>query len=835
MSILKSLDDIERAIYNPAPSPMDSTPVPVTLKEGAVEHALAPASILLDGTWDMAEGGNADRIYGEWEDCIPAQVPGSVHLALMDAGRIPDPTVGLNDAIAREQSFKTWWFKRKFPRPKGMVNEKLIFEGVCESCTVWLNGQLLGAHKGMFGGPEFNISRLLKDDNVLVVRINPVPPPANPADWTSGWRNTVVFNCVYGWHYARIPALGIWRSVRIEGSPSVAIKNPFIAARDAKEGVVDLCVKLEGDCRGWSGVLIGTIEPDNFLGKTYHFTYPVNCSTSVQDIHLRFIIPEPRLWWPVDLGEQNLYRLRISFLPESGGVPDYKEMVFGIRTIEMHPLPGGPYEDKYNWTFVINGKAVFLKGANWCTLDALMRFDRARYDRFLTLARNQHIQLLRAWGGGMPETEEFYDLCNRKGIMVYQEWPTAWDSQKVQPADVLRDTIVRNIFRLRNHPSLIMWGGGNESPHPTDAVMDMIGRLCYELDGTRPFHRSDPWGGNLHNYDVYWGWQPLERNLSLTSCFIGEFGLASAPNYESVQRYLPEYEKDVWPAPEGGSFEHHTPVFNTREDMKRLSHYVGDFVANDSMENFILGTQMAQATGIRHTLELARIRWPEATGVCYYKLTDVYPGCSWSSIDWYGVPKLGYYIFQDSYQPLHACVIFSKLNFVGEEVSLRVYLLDDSDELAEKSWKVIVRAYDSRLDEVKRGEYSGNGSINRVANVGSFTLSEEQTRTTPLLVVAEVEVNGELRDRTFYWANYQEERGCLFNLPKTQLSMVIEGNNIVVKNTGNKPAVAVHFDCSAISEVLIVEDNFFWLDPGEEKSIAANRTDVAGVKAWNVG
>lgn len=847
MSLVKSLDELEKSIYSPAPSPMDSEAVCVKLHEGAADHPAGNIIISLDGIWEMAESGNTDRIYGGWADSIPARIPGSVHNALLEAGKIPDPAVGLNDAVAREKSFKTWWFKRTFPRPEGTVNERLVFGGVCESCTIWVNGHLLGSHKGMFGGPEFDIGGLLQKTNTIIIKLDPAPNRTTRKDYelspffdakNVGWLDTAVFSCVYGWHYANIPALGIWRSVWIEGTPSVKLLHPFVAAKDSQKGIIDLCTILVGNAQGWSGKLTGTIGPENFKGKVYNFAYDISSTAANKDVHLRFTVPDTKLWWPVDLGEQNLYHLKLYFIPEGGGISDFKQTVFGIRTIEMQPLPGGPYPDKYNWTFVVNGKPVFLKGSNWCTLDALMRFDVSRYDRFLVLARDQHVQFMRAWGGGMPETDEFYDLCNRKGIAILQEWPSAWDSQKVQPADILKETVERNIIRLRNNPALIMWGGGNESVNPTDAVMDMIGRLCYELDGTRPFHRTDPWGGSKHDYSVYWEMKPLDFNLSLKAPFIGEFGLACSPNIESVYRYMPKEEKNVWPPLTGGSFEHHTPVFNTMEDMKDmkfLSQYVPEFISNDSMQNFILGTQMAQATGIRHTLELARTRWPEATGVCYYKLTDVYPACSWATIDWYGVPKLGYYIFQDCYQPLHACAIFSKLNPVGEAFSLPVYLLDDANVLEGHGWKIIARAYNSQLDEIVREEFAGSGPINRVFNVGSLNLTEEMTKSVPMLIVTEVQVDGELMDRTFYWINYVPSQGSLFNLPKTELALTIEGNSLIVKNTGSKPAVAVNFDCTDISDTFMVEDNFFWLDAGETKSVKANRMDIAGIRAWNAG
>ena len=271
-------------------------------------------------------------------------------------------------------------------------------------------------------------------------------------------------------------------------------------------------------------------------------------------LHLQMQIPEPRAWWPNGLGEPNLYRLTLSLKSESAGETDVSSTTFGLRTLAMKPFPAGPRQCFYDWTFVINGRPTFLKGTGWCTMDSSMDFRRERYERFLKLAQQQNCQMVRGWGSGMPETDEFYDLCDRLGITVLQEWPTAWNSHLNQPYDVLEETVKLNTLRLRNHPSLLMWGGGNESNNPSGNAINMMGRLAIELDGTRPFHRGEPWGGSDHNYACWWGDVHLDHNLKMTSRFFGEFGIASMPNIESVQRYLPENEKNVWPLAEDSVF-----------------------------------------------------------------------------------------------------------------------------------------------------------------------------------------------------------------------------------------------------------------------------------------
>jgi len=821
-----TLDDLDRRAFLPGLSPLDSPAIVVKLEPGALKLQPAPLTVSLDGDWEMigrdaGKGSEAELLDSAWADAIPARIPCSVHTALLAAGKIPDPMVGLNADIARQACESEWWFRRRFGAPRGLDRARLSFDGVDYSCTVWLNGVRLGRHEGPFGGPDFEVGGPLRAENVLVVRLDPVPPD---------WRLVLKTNVVYGWHYVNLPSLGIWRSVRLEGEAAVEIVDPFVAARDAQRGIVDVCVTLHGKAARWSGTLQGVLQPENFQGRPFHFIHRVTSNLPQRDIHLRFAVPDPRLWWPVDLGPQNLYRLRLSFVL-SDGTADTATTTFGIRTVETRSLPEGPLAAHYRWTFVVNGRPVFLKGANWCILDPLLRLDRKRYERFLTLACAQHTQLLRTWGGGLLETDTFYNLCDRLGVMVYQEFPLTWQRFEVLSPSVVDETATRNVRRLRNHPSLLMWGGGNEHAGQ-GAIIEQIGRICLELDGSRPFHRTDPYGGSLHNYDVYWGRQPLDRNLSLTAPFIGEFGLSSPPNLESVLRYLPEAERDAWPPPDGGSFIRHTPTYD-RLHMEIMQQYASQFADTGTMAGFITGMQLAQATGLRHTLELARTRWPEATGACYYKLTDVYPACAWATVDWYGAPKIAYYFIQDSYQPLHACALFEHLTVPeGEGLAAPVFLLDDADEL-KGEWAVAARAFDGALREVAKAEFAGGGRIDRVRRVGELVVPAERAHSTPLLVVTEVRVKGTLRDRTFYWLNYASRPGCLFTLPQARLAARADGQRVVIRNVGDVPAVGVHFECAAIADRFSADDSYFWLEPGEERSVRVSETRGISVAAWN--
>jgi beta-mannosidase len=477
---------------------------------------------------------------------------------------------------------------------------------------------------------------------------------------------------------------------------------------------------------------------------------------------------------------------------------------------------------------------MFVKGTGWCTMDSAMDFRRERYERFLGAARDENCQLVRAWGGGMPETDDFYDLCDRLGLMVMQEWPTAWNSHNDQPADVLEETVRRNTLRLRNRPSLVMWGAGNESSAPHGPMIDLMGRLAVELDGTRPFHRGEMWGGSDHNYDCWWNRQPLDHNLNMTARFWGEFGIASLPVYESVQRYLPENEKHLWPPPSCGSFAHHLPVFNRAEELDRLRQYAGYFTAGRTMERFIEGSQLAQVVGVRHTLERERTRWPACSGALLYKLNDIFPAASWATVDWYGATKMAHWFVQDAFETFHACVLFDSVENHARELSLPVFLLDDAESLSDAEWEVRIRAYDGSLQRIKEERFAGYGSIDRVRKLGALTLTAQQTDTTPLFVVTETYRGGQRVNGTFYFVNYGRQQDSLFDLPRTTLAHRCECDQVVVTNTGTLPAVAVNvFDVAAL-DTFTANDNYFWLEPGESRRFAISSSGQLRVEAWNV-
>ncbi|MBR5124030.1 MAG: hypothetical protein IKU90_02775, partial [Clostridia bacterium] len=596
----------QKTYYKNGASPMSATPTSVTLSMGQAPAQSESNYVLsLDGTWKMTSSGKiADLAAGKgWDTAYDATVPGSIYTPLVEAGVIPDPYVGDNMKTANRQSQKSWYFLRTFTYEGKGERVELDFEGLCNVADVYLNGQKIASHEGMFGGPFVDVTSIIKKGkNTLVVHLYPA----------KDFNQTVVFNCSYGWHYAKLYPLGIWQSVTVRDVPTVTLDSPFITTVDHTKGTVDLAIEL--DKQGGSaiaGELTVTFTPKNFTGTASYFTKTISAG-SVDSTTLRYRcdIPDFKLWWPNGYGEQNLYVMKVTFKASDGTV-SYSESTFGIRTLNYKALPAGESQNTYNRVFVINGKDIYMKGAGWCTLDTMMEFSSEDYDRVLSRAHDAGINYFRAWGGGLVETDEFYDLCDEYGICIYQEWPCCWDSTNSQPADVLYETVVLGAKRLRNRASLVVWGGGNEGNAPyTDKVLNNMGKLTYETDGTRDFWRQDGGtGGTQITHDhIWWSGASPEHYIKTYSNMLNvnltEYGLGAMMNMDSIAKFATSKEMAEWPISQNGSIAYHTATFNGYEgwnpspwgyDLDTHLHYANTFIQTDSLADVVKGSQLAQA------------------------------------------------------------------------------------------------------------------------------------------------------------------------------------------------------------------------------------------------
>lgn len=846
-SVFADQADMEqKQYYKNGPSPMDGEPKTVSFSVGGSgAEADGNYRISLDGVWKMTDNGDIKTLAagGGWDGAIDADVPGSIHTALFKAGVIEDPYDSDNMKKANKYGEKNWYLKKTFEYNGKKSRVTLDFKGLCNVSDIYLNGEKIASHEGMFGGPFVDVTDTVKmGENTLVVHLKPAK------DYT----RTVVFNCSYGWHYAKLYPLGIWQSVTLRDLPDVTLDSPFVATADYKKGTLDFAIKLDSKKKSIDGKLTVEVIPKNFDGKTSYFTESVSVKAETVNLRYRADLPDAHLWMPNGYGRQDLYELKVTFSSDDGGVSSSVSQ-FGVRQLETAPFPSGERSGAYNRRFIINGVNVYMKGAGWCTIDAMMRFSREDYDRILSRAHDAGINYFRSWGGGLVETDEFYDLCDEYGICVYQEWPCCWDSTKTQPADVLYETVILGAKRLRNRPSLIVYGGGNEGEALyNDKVLNNMGKLTYEYDGTRDFWRQDGGTGssNIVHDHIWWSGASPEHYIKtytpIQEVNMSEYGLGSMMNLSSIAKFTTDAQLSEWPLKKNNPIKYHTATFDGYYgwnatpygyDIDTHLHYASAFIEVNGLADLVKGSQLAQAQADYPLAINERIKAPYSSVNAIYKLNDNYPGASWSIIDWYGAPKTAYYLMQDAYRPIMAAALadhYNTHNSAGESspLELPVYVLDDVEALRGRKAEVTATAYGQELNVVKTEKFDVKPG-GAVIHAGTFSLTAEQTDNTPLILTYDLSVDGAFYNRTYMYYNYERDPGCLFYLPRTSLEYTAKGNEITVKNTGKYPALGVQI-LSGEEDTFVVSDNMFLLAAGESQTVTVNDiSKFEGVTCFN--
>lgn len=879
--------------------------------------ANAPVTISLDGAWRMKGGAPFKRadlakenrltaverqgVTEKWfeygadrSDWYEVNVPTTVQNALLELGETPDPLWDTNtwDELQEHgwpQDFpwhhrktrieqQDWWFARTFDVPESLKGQtvRLYFDGVDYGASFYLNGHSLGYHQGLFGGPLYNVTSLLHYDkpNELVVAVDTVP---------DAWTGVPKGSPGWGWHYGHLISLGIWRSVLLESVPAVEIQSPFVKTQSITEDGATLAVEYYTNSQVPGAVeatVCFEIAGENFEGAPVAFANTISVPYGKTRWETTINLPGAKVWWPVNYGDQPLYTLRAA-LNAADGAADVKSTRFGIRTIEMKPVRGTRAEIDYRWQFVINGVPMFIKGANWCWTDPMLQQDPAKYEHILEMAKRGGIQMFRCWGGGMVESDIFYRLCDEKGLMVYEEFPYCWgppDFPLTDPA-VLDQQVSDVVKRNRNHPSLVMWGGGNENVGITgnDDGLLLVGRRCRQYDPTRPFHRTSPWGGSLHNWGVFHHGNPIDSGfVNSPAPWFGEFGLPTMSNWLESLEYLPEAKMNTWPpAQDDGGIMAHMNQFGFG-DMAKVMRYA-DYGPIQSWRQYIEYGQMAQGDEIAFATNLQRAgSYLNKGGLWFYKMTELFPGQSWGVVGFYGHPKLSYYRAKQFFAPRAAFAQYDRYDLApGEAFKAGLYAANDSAfPLGNATASAVI--YGSDLQELWRKDYPVENvpTATRV-ELDQLELTLDPEKIKPFLMAVSLRgADGERLSDQWYWFNFRAKTDAvkkleeipawgwphdrapeafeaygslpearLLTLPKAGLQVRVERDGdtgvFVITNTANLPAFNVIIDDFPYAYGTYLEDNSFSLYPGESRRIAFELThadqDLSGVtvKAWN--
>ncbi len=621
------------------------------------------AQTLADG-WAFAGAppGSRRPPRGPWR---PARVPGAVHLDLLAQGLIPDPLkAGAAEASAWVEA-RDWWYRCRFRAVAGLAGApglRLEAGGLDTWCTLWLNGRRLGRAQTMFAGHSFPLGRALESgENELLLRFES-PGTALAALERRHGRLAGLGDprrmhgrkaaCSFGWDFApRLPGCGVFRPVRLVAPGDRTVADAWVRTLEASpalaRGVFEAVVESRA---GGEAVVEFTLGPWTRVLRRRLVPGPNRVGS-------RWSLRRPPLWWPNGLGAPAL--VGASARVRGGEGLDFEA---GLRTVELRRAPD---RAGASFGFVVNSRSIFAKGANVVPPDPFPARVDAKMGPLLDDAAAAGYNFLRVWGGGDFGGEAFYSGCDRRGLLVWQDFPFACSEAPEHPAFLaLVEREARAVLpRLRRHPSLALLCGGNEnhmarhdgwfrgreSPRWGRALYHrLLPALCRRLAPGVPYWPGSPYGGrdpnsegrgDRHHWRVWGQWADPEAYLADRGRFLSEFGLASLPNPAALSE-----------AAGGGGLQGRSLAAHDRDaqvnggGLARLAFYIHrNLPWAPGLEAFRYLSQVFQARGLALGIEHWRRLKPHTAGVLVWQHNDCWPGPSWSLIDSRGEPKLAYF------------------------------------------------------------------------------------------------------------------------------------------------------------------------------------------------
>ena len=707
--------------------------------------------VSLDGDWQLTyfpEGSCAiehpAELRGAGLPSIPAQVPGNVELDLVRAGVIDDPFYATNIRALRAFEGHEWWYTREFELPAESHDARwdLVFGGLDTLATVWIDGIEVGRSANMLIEQRFDVAGAVCGNGVhaIAVRLRSAVNHARQyhydacvMSWTLREESLFVRKAahVYGWDIMpRAVSAGVWRSVCLEERPPTAIEHLYywthsIDAEGAVLGVrfqfrtEDRCLDRYG--LHFDGVCDGPSGPHRF-----EFEWPLEFVAG----GCRIPIPGARLWWPKGYGEPNLYTVTAQLRKEGRSLAERTDHV-GMRTVALertdaatarpHPreaAPGiarvdQPVDPESHFLLRVNGEPVMIKGANWVPLDAFHSRDVQRVERAVDLFDDLGCNMIRCWGGNVYEDHRLFDLCDQKGMLVWQDFAFAC-AQYPQTGDFLaqvREEAQSVVEKLRNHPSLAVWCGDNEidmvyvleglSPEHNRLTREVLPRVVHRCDPYRAYVPSSPYvpptvarepdAISRTPEQHLWGPRGYFKSAFYSqhsAHFIGEIGYHGCPNVSSIRRFIsPE---SLWPWRDNDEWDAHSVYHwgHTAFDQDRIRlmanqvlEMFGEIPAD--LDTFALASQITQAEAKKYFIESTRLRKWTTSGILWWNVIDGWPQFSDAIVDYYFGKKLAYEYIRRVQQPV--CVVVGD---AGVGKYLPVVVCNDTREAVSVSYRV---------------------------------------------------------------------------------------------------------------------------------------------------
>ena len=771
-----------------------------------------------------------------------ATVPGSVFQDLLDNGLMEDPYYRDNEDKAKELMKYDYEYICEFSSSAYAENLAadeifLRFDMVDTVADIYLNDSLLGSCKNMHLAYEYPVKNLLKDNNVLrVVFHSPVnyikeqfkkDPLLGTEDCTRGFPHLRKAHYMFGWDWGpRLADMGLQRSVSLEFCEKARLAD-FYITQDHTDGVI---LKLTGNSQ---------ILSRNTTGNSFSEKYTVkdpdgNIIGKDIPVYEEFKVPSPRLWWPNGYGDQPLYTIEIALYDnETGKVLDSQIKRIGLRTMEI-----STEKDEYGSEFAhkVNGVKIFAMGADYIPQDNLLpRVNKERTRTLLQHCKDSNFNCIRVWGGGYYPEDDFFDICDELGLVVWQDLMFACAVYRLTDEfeRTITEEIYQNVTRIRHHASLGLWCGNNEmelfvgQEHwgakytlKSDYVKMyeyLFPRLLKNLDPQTFYWCASPSSGggfddpndenrgDAHYWEVWHGNQPFTAYRQFHFRYLSEFGFQSFPSAKTIETFTETADRNIF------SYVMEKHQRNNAANGKIMNYMSQTFLYPESLTDVVYYSQLLQAEAIKYGVEHFRRNRGRCMGTVYWQLNDCWPVASWASIDYYGRWKALQYFAKRFFAPLLiSCEergFLDQCVSVNDEIdelitSIRLYVSNETRE--NRDVIALWQLRDSKADVIRE-----ESSLLTVEALSSEFVKEE--------VFDDIDIHENYVSYALIDHDTEEllsEGTVLFCPPKhfnfadPALTVTIKGDEITVSSTAYAKSVEIRNE----NDDLILSDNYFDLN-----------------------
>ena len=679
----------------------------------------------------------------EWH---AATVPGVVQTDLLANKLIPDPFYGTNEADLQWIGLTDWEYQTKFQVDAASAAQEhveLVFDGLDTYADVFVNDQKVLEAGNMFRNWRVDVKKYIKPgDNTLrvafkspvmywlpklrnlpyhLLSVNTAQNGAEEGIPTDPFTRKAPYH--YGWDWGpRFITEGIWRPVRLESWDGVRVRDLHIAQPAVTKTSARLVAEIEIESS--QEIVADVVITGTFNGKqTMVDNSKQHLYAGANKISIPLQVQNPQLWYPADYGPQNRYQFVASV--RAGKNEDHIQVNTGLRSLELRRQP-----DQWgkSFEFVVNGIVIYAKGANVIPFDSFLpRVGREQHRTMLLAARAAHMNMLREWGGGAYESDDFFDLCDELGILVWQEFMFGG---ALTPGDTaflenVRQEAIDNVKRFRNHPSVVIYCGNNEMetgwkhwgdrqsfkdsvPPDTREQLwqdylllfnDVLKSVVHDYAPDTPYWPSSPSAnyeaapdnpnnGDMHYWAVWHALEPIENYTHQNPRFMSEYGFQSFPEMSTIRKFAQPSDYDI----NSAVMRNHQK--NTGGNERILTYMLREYREPKDFESFVYMSQVQQAEAIKVGAEHFRRMKPRTSGQFFWQINDCWPVASWASIDyynrwkalqyyavrfyddllvspWYHDGKVETYVVSDKLQPLKAKLRIRLMDFEGKVLSDR--------------------------------------------------------------------------------------------------------------------------------------------------------------------